>query len=746
MEKPDLNDSDSFWIRAKKRFNKKPVRNWLKVFFFVVMPLVLLIHIGLIAYYIAYDRKDMPNINILVKFEPPIIGTIYDEEGRTVMNLANEFRWIVKPEEIPLIIKQAVLSAEDKSFYNHNGVSLRDIGRAAWINTGHIIDGWLDGKGIDLTPNQGASTLDQQLARSVYLKDKARLEDSDQSIYDNYFTGLAVFIFRDTPNVSRGWRKIEEARLALWINEEFVKPEHFGSRQRAKEEILARYLNLAYFRYAYGVRAAAKFYFDKDLSDFDFNDADKAAFLAGVVKNPSLYAPRINQKEDDTSLVSLRQINRRNSVLDQMADNSYLSKEQAAKFKEKKIPTPVKDIRNITDAPTVVTEALAEIRQNNISMGKIYNGDLEIHTTVNLEIQKIAQEACENGLAEYEKRHPEYLGKTQCSALVLRNGNAAILAEVGGRKFYQNKEYLPGELNRVNRARQIGSAFKPFVYLTAFMNGFEPDSKIADSPVPIPMGYGRGYHWVNNYDKKFLGEITLCEALYRSRNAPTVRLTMALGEGSFENSGMKKVIDTARILGVKSPFHSDVDHLGRTVYYPTSALGASEMTLTELTNAYREIASGVSVEPFIVQRVIGRNGEAVFEKLYAGKLSAIDPITLEKVRSCLRKVVTQPGGTAYSLTLSNFPVPVMGKTGTTDDFRNALFVGSTYGLDGITVGAVINFDDNSELGNSETGARTALPIFKEIMEKIYEQGLVEPASEFPEYIEENINNHILNPR
>ncbi|MBI4158108.1 MAG: transglycosylase domain-containing protein [Candidatus Yanofskybacteria bacterium] len=701
------------------------------------MPLVLLTHIGLIAYYVVYDRNNMPDINILIKFEPPAIGTIYDEEGNTIMNLANEFRWTVKPEKIPLIIKQAVLSAEDKSFYNHNGVSLRDISRATWINTGHIIDGWIGGKGIDLTPSQGASTLDQQLARMVYLKEKTQLENSDQFIFDNYFTRLTVFILRDTPNINRGWRKIEEARLALWINEEFVKPEHFGSSQKAKEEILARYLNLAYFRYAYGVKAAAKFYFNKDLSDFDFNDADKAAFLAGVLKNPSLYAPRIGQKKDNTSLISLRQINRRNAILDQMVENEYLSEKQAIEFKERSIPIPIKDIRNLTDAPTVVTETFREIRLNNITTSKIYSGDLQIHTTINLKIQKIAQDACENGLAEYEKRHPEHSGQTQCSIIALRNENAAILAEVGGRKFHQNKEYLPGELNRVNRARQIGSAFKPFIYLTAFINGLEPNSKIVDSPVPISMGYGRGYHWVNNYDGKFLGEITLCEALYRSRNAPTVRLTMTLGSGSFENSGMKKVIDTTRMLGVKSPFHSDIDHLGRMVYYPTSALGASEMTLTELTNAYREIASGISVGSFIIQRVIGRNGEDVFEKSYNGKPSVIDPIALGKVRSCLRKVVTQPGGTAYSLTLSNFPVPVIGKTGTTDDFRNALFIGSTYGLNGITVGVEINFDDNTELGNGETGARTALPIFKEIMAKIYEQGLAKPAVEFPEYVELN---------
>jgi len=732
LDKPSLKASDSFWIRAKKRFNRKPVRNCLKTLFALVL-LIMAVHIGWIANYILFNRENMPDINILLKLELSVVGTIYDENGKTIANLSNEFRWMVRPEEIPPIVEQAFLSAEDKSFYYHNGISWRDIGRAVWINGGHIFDRLLSDRSIDLTPTQGASTLDQQLVRLVYLKDKTSAEDSEQLLYDNYFTRLALIIpiLSDIPDINKGWRKIEEARLALWVNEEFTKPDNFGSRQRAKEEILARYLSLANFRYAYGVKAAARFYFDKDLSNFDFNDTDKAAFLAGVIKNPTLYAPRINQEADDTSVIGLRQINRRNAVLDLMVKNRYLSREDAVKFKEKKIPIPTRDMRNTTDAPTVVGETLQEIRRNNLGVGHLFNGDVMIHTTVDLDIQKIAQEACENGLDQYEKRRPEHRAQTQCSAIVLRNGDAAILAEVGGRKFYQGREYRYSDLNRVNRMRQIGSSFKPFVYLTAFMNGWEPDSKIVDSPFPISMGYGRGYHWINNYDRKFLGEITLCEALYRSRNVPTVRLTMALGNGSFEESGMKKVIDTARMLGVKSPFHSDTDHLGRTVYYPTSALGASEMTLLELTNAYREIASGISVEPFIVQRVIGRNGEDVFEKPYTGKPSAIDPGALAMVRHCLRKVVTQPGGTAYSLTASNFSVPVMGKTGTTDDFRNALFIGSTYGLNGITVGTEINFDDNAELGDSETGARTALPIFKEIMGEIYELNLALSPPEFP---------------
>ena len=734
------------WFRSRlrsfqDRFRTKPVRTSIKLLILIVMPLVLLVHVGLIINYIFRDRRNMPDINILVKFEPPIVSAIYDEQDEPIINLANEFRWLVKSEEIPEIIKQAVLSAEDKSFYGHNGISFRDIARASHKNGGHIVDGWLSGKGVDITPSQGASTLDQQLARSIYLKNETNQEDSDKLVYDNYFTRLVFFFIRDIPNINRAWRKVEEARLALWINEEFSKPEYFGSHRKAKEEIMARYLSEVYFRYVYGIKAAAKFYFDKDLIEFNFNDADKAAFLAGVIKNPSLYAPRLNQKKDISSIISLRQINRRNAILDQMVENGYLTQEQAVKFKEKEIIIPTKDIRNLTDAPTVVTETLKEVRQNNIIMSKVYNGDLQTYTTVNREIQKISQEACENGLTEYEKRHPQYGSEAQCAILVLRNKNAAILAEVGGRKFYQNKEYLPGELNRVNRARQVGSAFKPFVYLTAFMVGHDPYiiRKFLDSPISLPMGSGQ-YHPIHNYDGKFLGDMSLCEALYRSRNAPTVRLSMALGYGYFENSGMKKIIDTARLLGVKSPFHNDVDHLGRTVYYPTSALGASEMTVVELANAYREMASGISAEPYIIQRVIDRHGKVLFEKKEDRQISEISPEALDMIRSCLRKVVTQPGGTAYSLTLENFPVPIAGKTGTTDDFRNALFAGWTHGSEGITVVARIDFDDNRPLNSEhdnikETGARTTLPIVKEIFRKVYEQNLIGPAPQFPEYIE-----------
>ena len=686
------------------------------------------------THYFFFGRSEPPDVGSLVEFKESAIGEIYDTEGKVVIKLAHEYRRINRYSDFPFIVVGAVLSTEDKRFFEHDGIDYWALFTSVpWDVLG---DSW---KATSehrpyfkptLVMSRGGSTLTQQIVRLHFLSETTKLEKGDELVVNNWRAKLlALTPYVEVKHVNLVLRKIRELYDSIYTEREFAGL--YGSKRKAKEELFARYASSVYLGSVYGIGYGGEHYFGKNISDFTKDNAAEAALLAGMIKYPlpSIYS--VKRQIPDMYLA------RKNSVLRLMAVNKYITYQEARAFMERKIEFA--PLNEKTSAPSVINDIRKELVRAGFSSEDLFKGFVHVYSTIDLRVQNIANQALENGLAEYEKRHPEHKGKIQGAVVVIAN-DGRVLAVVGGRKIYNGKPYKYSDLNRANRLRQIGSAFKPFVYLTAFMNGMEPDRKVADSPVPIPMGYGRGNHWVNNYDGKFLGEITLCEALYRSRNAPTVRLTMALGSGSFENSGMKKVIDTARMLGVKSPFHSDVDHLGRTVYYPTSALGASEMTLTELTNAYREIASGISVESFIVQQVIGRNGEAVFEKPNTGKLSAIDPTALDKIRFCLRKVVTQPGGTAYSLTLSNFPVPVMGKTGTTDDFRNALFIGSTYGLDGITVGVVINFDDNRELSNSETGAKAALPIFKEIMEKVYKQGLVEPASEFPPYIPEAPDN------
>lgn len=691
-------------------------------------------YLVLATHYFLFGRSKPPDVRSLVEFKEPAIGEIYDAEGKVVIKLAHEYRRINRYSDFPSIIVGAVLSTEDRRFFEHDGVDYWTLLTSVpWDVVG---DSW---KATSkhrpyfkptLVMSRGGSTLTQQVVRLHFLSETTKLEKGKDLIIDNWRTKwLAVIPYIETRHVNTVLRKIRELYDSIYTEKEFV--EIYGSKRKAKEELFARYASSVYLGSVYGIGYGGEHYFGKDISDFMKDDAAEAALLAGMIKYPlpSIYSIRRQIPE--------LYLTRKNSVLRLMAVNNYITYQEAGEFMGRKVEFA--PFNEKTSAPSVVNDVRKELVRAGFSDEDLFKGFIHAYSTIDLRIQNIANQALENGLVEYEKRHPEHKGKVQGAVVVMAN-DGRVLAVVGGRKTYNDKPYKYSDLNRAKRLRQIGSAFKPFDYLTAFMQGWTPEKVISDSPIGISMGYGRGKHPVNNYDGKFLGNIPICEALYRSRNAPTVRLVLALGTGSFENSGMKKVIETAKMLGVKSPFHNKVDHLGRTVYYPTSALGASEMTLMELTNAYREISSGISVEPYLVQRVVARNGETVFEKPFTRKLSAIDPRALEMLRSCLRKVVTQPGGTAYSLTLSNFSVPVMGKTGTTDDFKNALFIGSTYGLDGIAVGVEINFDDNSELGSSETGARAALPIFKEIMGNIYEQGLVEPALEFPEYIPEVSDN------
>lgn len=690
----------------------------------LVAIILVLIAGGLFANYVFVNRDNLPDIRSFVNFDIPQVGIIEDLEGRPIINLAKEYRFVIKPNEITLPIKAAFLSAEDKDFYSHNGVDWDALFfRAAGKNIEYSVEAVLRERKPILVVQQGASTITDQIV-GLYYKKHIRIRANQLK------KGWWGFLPRQFLT------KMEELRLAKWLEEELAQPKHFGSKRKSKEEILARFLSYTYFRKVYGVKAASFFYFGKKVSDLNYGEA---ALLAGIIKNPGLYAPVLNPPNN---LFSQRQLNRRNNVLDLMAENKYLSQEQANKFKEKGLPVP-EDRRSYTDAPSVVNDILSELKLTGISVDRLFDGDIKIRSTSNIDIQEIINNACENGVNAYEERHPNYKkGEVQCAAIVLRNIDAAILASVGGRKLFHGKNYQYSDLNRVRRARQAGSAFKPIVYLTAFLNSWTPDDEILDSPFAIPMGYGRGLHWIENYDRKFLGNITLCEALYRSRNAPTARLAMKLGQGYFEESGMKKIIDTAVFLGIKSPFHKAIDHLNRTVYYPTSALGASEVTVIELANAYREIASGISAEPYMIQEIEDKDGKTIFRKTETMMFSEIRPDALDMVRSCLRKVVTQPGGTAYSLTLQNFPVQVAGKTGTTNDLRNAWFGGWTHGSAGITVMVRIDFDDNQELGEGETGARAALPVFKEIIGEIYSRGFIDPPPEFPDYSkDQKIDDH-----
>ncbi len=706
-----------------RHFKRKPIRTTLALLLtFSILSIASFA--GYIYYYVFYDRSNLPDIKAIVNFDPPTVGTVYDESGKTVINLAKEFRWTSKPEEIPLIVRQAVLSAEDKRFYEHNGVDWKAFFfRAGVRNLVHVAENIYHNKKPIIRAQQGASTLDQQLVRLFFLQEIVRHEGSDP--------------------VSKFWRKFEEWRLAVWLNEELQKPEYFGSKKNAKEHILACLLNYAYFKGVYGIKAASLFYFNKDIQYIDY---EESALLAGIMKNPLLYAPPTKKPSKTNSLSYQRQLNRRNSILDLMVKNQYLTKETADRLKETELPLPSsKNINIQTDAPSIVGDVFREVKNNNLDINGIFVGEIQVHTTVNLEIQKITNQALENGLKAYEERYPKSRGVIQGLVVILRNSDGAILAEVGGRQVFEARPIAYSDFNRAEDShRQPGSAFKPFVYLTALKDGWTLESEIRDAPVAVPMGYAKIGNkwvkkppkWIKNYDGKFKGFIPLRKALAESRNAPTVRLADIVD--------IDEIINIAYLTGVKTKLEP----------YITTAIGASDVTLLELANAYRAIASGIYAEPYSVVKLTDKNGKVIFTAQNGTRPLEIDRTALRHLQEGLRGVVRIPGGTAHSLDNTvrhrspqeDFPIQVMGKTGTTNDFRDALFVGSTYGEKGITIAVRIGFDDFRELGPQETGGRIALPIFKEMMLNIYKDNLAGIAPEFPEDIEQNIDNYLQNPQ
>jgi penicillin-binding protein 1A len=260
------------------------------------------------------------------------------------------------------------------------------------------------------------------------------------------------------------------------------------------------------------------------------------------------------------------------------------------------------------------------------------------------------------------------------------------------------------------------------VYLAAFSTGMSLETTVPDEPINVRTGADGEVKWIANYDGQFKGPISARQALAESRNTVAVWLTREVG--------LERLIRTARDMGIRSPVHR----------YFSTALGASEVQLLELAGAYRAIASGVLAEPHVIDQVTNAAGGILYTAAPpAGRFYSTG---LAQIQEGLRGVVRLPGGTANVLSRRDFPIPVMGKTGTTSAFRDALFIGSTYGSQGITVAVRIGFDDNRTLGVNETGGRAALPIFREVMLRVYQDQLVGFVPVFPRKIEDGIDGYI----
>jgi penicillin-binding protein 1A len=674
---------------------------------------------GLVRH-IYFDGSGLPDLGPFIRFETPTIGEVCDVRGNVLIELAREYRRTVSYDRVPKVLRDAILAAEDKNFLSHSGVDYGALPRVVQKTAASSLGTWWSGgSGFRLLLPHGGSTLTQQLVRGYFLQDLTRLENGDVLFRDSLVPRLVSAIV-GVPATNKLTRKLEEVRLTLWLEDQMRR--RYGSQEQAKREIFARYASFVYLGNGrYGFAAASEYYFGKTLSSYTVADAGEAALLAGIGKCPRDYAPRLGDP---------RPLRRRNQILALMARNGYIPEDVAKRAQAEPIRvvarSPVK-----TQAPAAIESVLDELGRHGkgrFGVEDLFQGRISVRSTLDERVQTIVNETLEYGLALYEKRRPQAKGLVQGSVVVLRNSDGAILAETGGRQVYNDRLTRYSDLNRATGSlRQPGSAIKPVVYLAAFRMGLDLDTIVPDEPIDVPMGANRPAKQIANYDNQYKGPMPIRQALAESRNAAPVWITREIGAD--------KVVRTARELGIRTPLQP----------YLATALGASEVRLLELADAYRVMASGLLAEPHVIERVTEASGRVLYQAAKAARnarTAGLSVAQLSLIQEGLRGVVRLPSGTAHSLDSRAFGIPVMGKTGTTSDFRDALFVGSTYGPEGITVAVRIGFDDNRELGANETGGRTALPIFREIMLRIYKDGLVGPAPQFPREIEQGIDEYL----
>ncbi len=727
-----LNTKDLF-RRTRARFRRTCVivrkHRTARIVFRVVagIALVPLVVAALTAFYVNFNRTNLPDLDGFIRFEPPTTGHVYDANGHVLIELGRERRDLRRFEEIPDVMRGAILSAEDENFFSHSGVDysvfLRLLAKtnvralAAHFTTTND----QDASKRPLVFPQGGSTITQQLVRCYFLQKLSSTKNSNSLQHEGVLPHVLASVI-GVPGTNKLLLKIETIRLSLWIEGEMRK--RYGSKRRAKEELFARYASFVYLGNGrYGFAAASEYYFHKPIETFTQDDADKAAILAGITKSPAEYAPTVEDLQKPT--------HRRNQILNLMVGNHFLPAQVAQRLMLAPISVATQTIETV-EAPAAVETTLEELRRfapdlgSEIGIEQLLEGHIQVYSTIDHRIQHIVNVALANGLELYEKRHPKSKGLIQGSVVVLRNSDSGILAEIGGRQVYNGRNNTYSHYNRATQSkRQPGSAMKPFVYLAAFRQGaFDLDTSVPDEPISVVTSGDRPPKWISNFDNKFEGTIPVRRALAESRNAATVWVTAQIGIDS--------VLKTAQQLGVRTKLQP----------YVTTALGASEVTLVELANAYRLMAGGMTAEPHVIDKIQHTGGGVVYSYQRPCCLPNDSDFGLSMIQEGLRGVVRIPSGTAHALDSRSFPIPVMGKTGTTNNYRDALFVGSTFGPNGITVAVRIGFDDNRSLGTKETGALAALPLFREIILKVYQEKLVGPAPRFPLEMEENIDAYL----
>lgn len=586
-------------------------------------------------------RLELPNIQSMVEdYKPQMATTIYDKNNNVVDVLEAESRDAVKLEDVSPYVKEAFLAIEDKKFYSHHGLHFKRIIRAALTN-------FLKGKAT-----QGGSSITQQLAKNAFL----------------------------TPERTFS-RKVKEAILTYQIE-----------RTYTKDEILERYLNEIYFGSgSYGIKNAADQYFRKDPKDLNIAEA---ALLAGIPNRPTKYDP--NRSLDNA-------LHRQQIILKEMFEDGRITKEEyeealAYKFEleneenVKNVPKNTsiiynrrpKKAYNNPELTTIVENYLAEIYDDE----QIYSSGLKIYTTIDLDYQKVARDAF--------NAYPYFKNKEINGAMVtLDPFTGGIVSIVGGKNF------KAGNFDRATMARrQLGSSFKPFVYLKALESGYEPYSVVVNDFV----AYGK---WVpKNFDGRYTFNSTLVNSLNLSLNIPAVKLMDAVTVDAFKEEMTDKI-----------KLSSEVQDL-------TAALGSVDSTpVNTAANFSIFVNGGYIVKPNII-REIRDNQDILIYVADIEKVKAFDSVDVSVITAMLKSVVSNGTATkARVIDKSGRPIQQAGKTGTTSEHRTAWFVGIT--PEYVTV-CYIGRDDNKPMYGKMTGGSAVAPMWARYYQTLINKGLYTP--------------------
>jgi len=693
--------------------------------------IVILIGAAAAAGMVWYLMQDLPSLAGLHEYQPSLVTRVYSADQQVIGQFFVERRILVPLDKIPRHLVNVVIAIEDARFFEHRGLDFVGIARAAVTN---LLSGRI---------RQGASTITQQLARSLFLSPKRDFE-----------------------------RKVKEALLAIEMEQ-----------MLGKEQILELYLNQIYFGHgAYGVQAAAQTYFGKSVGEVTLAEA---AYLAGLPKGPSDYSPYYHPQA-----ARRRQV----TAIKRMVEEGFISSAEGDRAVEEKVV--FKALTRDEPAPYFV-ENLRQRLMASYGETMVYKGGLQVYTTLSVPDQQAATAALREGLRQLDKRQgyrgplrqgasPEEFSMTKISgatiAISVREGEIVegVVTKVGrdgvmvaargltgkiatedllwakrklrgpdpSKHAKDTGAKTPGELFKVgdvievgvkklakdgvrltleqtpivegallsmdprtgavramvggydfrrseyNRAtsarRQPGSAFKPIIYATAVSQGLSPGTPIVDSAVVYNENDPDMIWRPENYDQKFHGLVTLRDALAHSRNAATVRL--------LEKIGVQPVLDLAKELGINSPLASDL----------SLALGSSGVTLQELTAAYGALVDqGVRLEPYVIESVMDANGQ-VLEIHVPEPREVLSQESAYLITNMMEDVIQQ--GTAQAA--KGMGRPLAGKTGTTNDFTDAWFVG---GAPNLVAGVWVGFDDIRTLGDREAGSRAALPVWMSYM-------------------------------